>query len=75
MFLNIIHCPVFIYNTVLFIFQNNVSETGFCLYRLDPTELVLPEDGDRIQSPQLYYVPSSQAFRSYEHIMLNFKYF
>jgi hypothetical protein len=31
MFLDIIHRPVFIWNTVLLIFQNSVSETGFCL--------------------------------------------
>jgi hypothetical protein len=40
MFLDIIHRPVFIQNTVLFIFQNSVSETGFCLrLQVKPTQL------------------------------------
>jgi hypothetical protein len=54
-FLDIIHHPVFI--------QNNVSVTGFCLRLQEkPSQLgpidraspyqVLPEDGDKIQSPK-----------------------
>jgi hypothetical protein len=45
-FLDIIHLPVFY-------LKQNVSETGFCL-RLVYAQLnrLLPEDGDRIQSPK-----------------------
>jgi hypothetical protein len=31
MFLNINHCPVFIYNTILFKSKHDIFETGFCL--------------------------------------------
>jgi hypothetical protein len=42
MLLEFIHRPAFIQNTVLFIFQNNVSETGFCLcFLVKPTQLGL----------------------------------
>jgi hypothetical protein len=40
MFLDIIHCLVFCLEVVLFIFQKNVSETGFHLHpQVIPTQL------------------------------------
>jgi hypothetical protein len=37
---------------ILFLFKNNVSDSGLCLRR---QVNILPEDGDRVQSPKLCF--------------------
>jgi hypothetical protein len=52
MFLDIIHVPVFTKTPSYFYFKTQHFGNRDELYLLGSTEYVLPQDGDRIQSPK-----------------------